>query len=136
MIIVLQPETISPQDPFLNPGHWILYTITGHQLTGRGLASRDNQYATHYTIGAAHYTSRLLNINSLSPDNAGSFPPRVSSLPGTAWALSPPRAASQSISHIQQSHSVSAWLLMQPHEPLPLFNTIYQPGIQEISDSS
>lgn len=64
----------------------LLFTVTTHQLTNWVQASHNNQYASHYTIGAAHYTSRLYNINSLSPDNDDSFPDPVFSLPGTAWA--------------------------------------------------
>lgn len=67
---------ISQSNPIIQAtvSNRLLCKITGHQLINRGQASQDNQYATHYTIRAAHYTSRLLSINSLSRDNAGPFP--------------------------------------------------------------
>lgn len=122
MIKLLSPQTISPQDPFLNPGHCFQKaSLYDHQLTCHGQASHDNQYATHYTIGAAHYTSRLLNINSLSRDNAGSFPPRVSSLPGTAWALRCEGSLTEHFSHTAVPLCLCLAFHSAAHQPLPLF---------------
>lgn len=135
MIKLLSPQTISTQDPFLNPGQCFQKaSLYDHQLTCRGQASHDNQYATHYTIGAAHYTSRLLNINSLSRDNAGSFPPQslFTSWYGVGPSLwgQPHRAF---LTYTRPTLSLLGFSLSRPPTPSSLY-TIYQLRLKGMSE--